>query len=137
MNLSNKVALVERRIKENKGNKYDPATEARLEWSQLKKAKGIVDKDREARKKAYFDKQREEAKKAKEAKDKPKPKIVVKAIVKKKRLENQNGKSSNKRAKKKGEAEAPSGFGAGLFGSQKLPDNKVGGFGNFGSFNNN
>ena len=85
MNLSNKVALVERRIKENKGNKYDPATEARLEWSQLKKAKGIVDKDREARKKAYFDKQREEAKKAKEAKDKPKPKIVVKAIVKKKR----------------------------------------------------
>ena len=87
MKLSNKIALVERRIKENKGGKYGLEVEARLEWGQLKKGKGVVDKDREGRKEAFFEKKKEEAKKEK---DKPKPKIVVKASAIKKK----NGSSS-------------------------------------------
>ena len=58
MKLSNKIALVERRIKENKGGKYGLEAEARLEWGQLKKGKGVVDKDREGRKEAFFEKKR-------------------------------------------------------------------------------
>ena len=54
MKLSNKIALVERRIKENKGGKYGLEVEARLEWGQLKKGKGVVDKDREGRKEAFL-----------------------------------------------------------------------------------
>ena len=87
MKLSNKIALVERRIKENKGGKYGLEVEARLEWGQLKKGKGVEDKDREGRKEAFFEKKKEEAKKEK---DKPKPKIVVKASAIKKK----NGSSS-------------------------------------------
>ena len=82
MKLANKMALVESRLKEKKSGKYGLEVEARLEWSQLKKGKGIVDKDREARKEAFFAKKKEEAEK--KGKDKPKPKIVVKAVVKKK-----------------------------------------------------
>ena len=52
MKLANKIALVERRIKENKGGKYGLEVEARMEWAKMKKDKGIVDEDREARKKA-------------------------------------------------------------------------------------
>ena len=69
MKLANKIALVERRIKENKGGKYGLEVEARMEWAKMKKDKGIVDEDREARKK-------EEAKKGK-------PKVVVKVVKKK------------------------------------------------------
>ena len=76
MKLANKIALVERRIKENKGGKYGLEVEARLEWAKMKKDKGIVDEDREARKKAFFQKKREEAKKGK-------PKVVVKVVKKK------------------------------------------------------
>ena len=54
-----------------------------MEWSQLNKGKGVVDKDREARKEAFFAKKKEEAEK--KGKDKPKPKIVVKAVIKKKK----------------------------------------------------
>ena len=76
MKLANKIALVERRIKENKGGKYGLEVEARLEWAKMKKDKGIVDEDREARKKAFFQKKKEEAKKGK-------PKVVVKVVKKK------------------------------------------------------
>ena len=58
MKLANKIALVERRIKENKGGKYGLEVEARLEWAKMKKDKGIVDEDREARKKAFFQKKK-------------------------------------------------------------------------------
>ena len=76
MKLANKIALVERRIKENKGGKYGLEVEARIEWAKMKKDKGIVDEDREARKKAFFQKKKEEAKKGK-------PKVVVKVVKKK------------------------------------------------------
>ena len=88
MKLANKMALVESRLKEKKSGKYGLEVEARLEWGQLiKKGKGVVDKDREGRKEAFFEKKKEEAKKEK---DKPKPKIVVKASAIKKK----NGSSS-------------------------------------------
>ena len=61
---------------ENKGGKYGLEVEARLEWAKMKKDKGIVDEDREARKKAFFQKKKEEAKKGK-------PKVVVKVVKKK------------------------------------------------------
>ena len=54
MKLANKMALVESRLKEKKSSKYGLEVETRLEWSQLKKGKGVVDKDREARKEAFF-----------------------------------------------------------------------------------
>ena len=58
MKLANKMALVESRLKEKKSGKYGLEVEARMEWSQLKKGKGVVDKDREARKKAFFAKKK-------------------------------------------------------------------------------
>ena len=64
MKLANKIALVERRIKENKGGKYGLEVEARLEWAKMKKDKGIVDEDREARKKAFFQKKKRRRRRA-------------------------------------------------------------------------
>ena len=58
MKLANKIALVERRIKENKGGKYGLEVEARIEWAKMKKDKGIVDEDKEARKKGFFQKKK-------------------------------------------------------------------------------
>ena len=78
MKLANKIALVERRIKENKGGKYGLEVEARMEWAKMKKDKGIVDEDREARKKAFF-----QTKQKKEEAKKGKPKVVVKVVKKK------------------------------------------------------
>ena len=77
MKLANKIALVERRIKENKGGKYGLEVEARLEWAKMKKDKGIVDEGREGRKEAFFAKKKEKAEK------KGKPKVVVKVVKKK------------------------------------------------------
>ena len=51
MKLANKIALVERRIKENKGGKYGLEVEARMEWAKMKKDEGIVDEDRRGKKK--------------------------------------------------------------------------------------
>ena len=64
MKLANKIALVERRIKENKGGKYGLEVEARMEWAKMKKDKGIVDEDREARKKAFFQKKKRRRRRA-------------------------------------------------------------------------
>ena len=78
LKLSQKMALVDQRMKDTKGKGESITYSARMEWKNLKKKRGIEDKDLVNRKNEYLDKLRAaEAEKKSKAVNKPKVKVVA------------------------------------------------------------
>ena len=72
------MALVDQRMQDTKGKGESITYAARMEWKNLKKDKGIEDKDLVNRKNEYLDKLRAaEAEKKSKAANKPKVKVVA------------------------------------------------------------
>ena len=79
--LKDKIALVERRMKESKSASV---TEARLEWGKMKRAHGMVDEGAAEKKAAFFKKKQAEIAAKSKSETKTKPKVKVVAVVKNK-----------------------------------------------------
>ena len=73
------MALVDQRMQDTKGKGESITYAARMEWKNLKREKGIEDKDLVNRKNEYLDKLRavEAEKKKSKAANKPKVKVVA------------------------------------------------------------